>query len=70
MTQPPLNRQIRLLEHSVGVALLERTSRSVTLTAAGAAFLPEATRILRLAQEAAVKARHRQRRTGFADHWL
>jgi DNA-binding transcriptional LysR family regulator len=57
MTQPPLSRQIRLLEHSVGVALLERTSRSVTLTAAGAAFLPEATRILRLAQEAAVKAR-------------
>ncbi len=55
--QPPLSRQIRLLEHSVGVALLERTSRSVTLTAAGAAFLPEATRILRLAQEAAVKAR-------------
>lgn len=57
MTQPPLSRQIRLLEHSVGVALLERTSRSVTLTAAGAAFLPEAARILRLAQEAAVKAR-------------
>jgi DNA-binding transcriptional LysR family regulator len=57
MTQPPLSRQIRLLEHSVGVALLERTSRSVTLTDAGAAFLPEATRILRLAQEAAVKAR-------------
>jgi DNA-binding transcriptional LysR family regulator len=52
MTQPPLSRQIRLLEHSVGVALLERTSRSVTLTAAGAAFLPEATRILRLAQNA------------------
>ena len=57
MPQPPLSRQIRLLEHSVGVALLERTSRSVTLTAAGAAFLPEAARILRLAQEAAVKAR-------------
>lgn len=57
MTQPPLSRQIRLLEHSVGVALLERTSRSVALTAAGKAFLPEATRILRLAQEAAVKAR-------------
>ncbi|MEM8513951.1 DNA-binding transcriptional LysR family regulator [Massilia sp. MP_M2] len=57
MTQPPLSRQVRLLEHSVGVALLERTSRSVTLTAAGKAFLPEATRILRLAQEAAVKAR-------------
>ncbi len=57
MTQPPLSRQIRLLEHSVGVPLLERTSRSVMLTAAGKAFLPEATRILRLSQEAAVKAR-------------
>ena len=57
MTQPPLSRQIRLLEHSVGVTLLERSSRAVTLTAAGQAFLPEATRILRLAQEAAVKTR-------------
>jgi DNA-binding transcriptional LysR family regulator len=57
MTQPPLSRQVRLLEHSVGVPLLERTSRSVMLTAAGKAFLPEATRILRLSQEAAVKAR-------------
>ena len=57
MTQPPLSRQIRLLEHSVGVTLLERSSRAVTLTAAGQAFLPEATRILRLAQEAPVKTR-------------
>jgi len=61
MTQPPLSRQVRLLEHSVGVALLERSSRSVTLTAAGKAFLPEAVRILRLAQEAAVKARRTAR---------
>lgn len=57
MTQPPLSRQIRLLEHSVGVELIERSSRSVRLTAAGRAFLPEASRILRLAQEAAFKAR-------------
>lgn len=61
MTQPPLSRQIRLLEHSIGVTLLERNSRSVTLTSAGKAFLPEATRILRLAQEAAVKARRTAR---------
>lgn len=61
MTQPPLSRQIRMLEHSVGVVLLERSSRAVTLTAAGKAFLPEATRILRLAQEAAVKARRTAR---------
>jgi DNA-binding transcriptional LysR family regulator len=52
MTQPPLSRQIRLLEHHVGTALLERNSRSVHLTAAGRAFLPEAVRILRMAEEA------------------
>ncbi|MGF2492779.1 LysR family transcriptional regulator, partial [Ralstonia pseudosolanacearum] len=35
MTQPPLSRQVRLLEHQVGTELLERNSRSVRLTAAG-----------------------------------
>ena len=34
MTQPPLSRQIRLLEHQVGTPLLERTSRVVRFTAA------------------------------------
>jgi DNA-binding transcriptional LysR family regulator len=57
MTQPPLSRQIRLLEHQVGVPLLERSSRAVRLTAAGAAFLPEATRILRMAEDAVFTAR-------------
>ena len=57
MTQPPLSRQIRLLEHHVGTQLLDRTSRSVRLTAAGRAFLPEAARILRMAEEAAATAR-------------
>lgn len=57
MTQPPLSRQIRLLEHQVGTQLLERTSRSVRLTAAGKAFFPEAVRILHLAEEAAAAAR-------------
>lgn len=57
MTQPPLSRQIRLLEHHVGVQLLERTSRTVRLTAAGKAFFPDAARILRLAEEAAATAR-------------
>lgn len=57
MTQPPLSRQIRLLEHQVGTALLERNSRSVQLTAAGRSFLPDAHRILRLANEAASTAR-------------
>jgi DNA-binding transcriptional LysR family regulator len=57
MTQPPLSRQIRLLEHHVGVQLLERNSRAVRLTAAGKAFFPEAARILRIAEEAAFAAR-------------
>src|SRR5438067_1458922 len=61
MTQPPLSRQIRLLEHHVGVGLLERNSRNVRLTAAGKAFLPEATRILRMAEEAAFTARRAAR---------
>lgn len=57
MTQPPLSRQIRLLEHHVGVPLVERSSRVVRLTAAGRAFFPEAVRILRLAEEAVFAAR-------------
>jgi DNA-binding transcriptional LysR family regulator len=57
MTQPPLSRQIRLLEHHVGAELLSRSSRKVQLTAAGRSFLPEAARLLRLAQEAASTAR-------------
>jgi DNA-binding transcriptional LysR family regulator len=57
MTQSPLSRQIRLLEHHVGTQLLDRTSRSVRLTAAGRSFFPEAARILRMAEEAVSTAR-------------
>src|SRR5919206_4230100 len=52
MTQPPLSRQIQVLEHIIDAPLLERTSRSVRLTPAGRTFLPEARRILRLAESA------------------
>ena len=38
MTQPPLSRQIQLLEHSLGVQLFNRNTRSVALTAEGRAF--------------------------------
>ncbi|CAM3918768.1 LysR family transcriptional regulator [Bordetella muralis] len=58
MTQPPLSRQIRQLEHELGTPLLERTRRSVRLTAAGRAFLPEARDILQRCVTATSKARY------------
>ena len=56
MTQPPLSRHIQLLEHAVGVLLLERTSRRVRLTAAGAVLYREAQDLLRHAERAAAAA--------------
>ena len=53
MTQPPLSRQIQQLESELGVQLIERSTRAVTLTPTGAAFLPDARRILQLAEGAA-----------------
>ena len=51
MAQPPLSQQIRRLEAIVGGPLLARTSRSVALTPAGAAFLERARRLLAQAEE-------------------
>jgi DNA-binding transcriptional LysR family regulator len=57
MTQPPLSRQIRLLEEALGLALFERNSRSVRLTEAGHAYYVDALRILSLNDQAADSAR-------------
>jgi DNA-binding transcriptional LysR family regulator len=50
MSQPPLTMAIQKLEAELGVQLFERTSRSVALTAAGLALLPEARRMLAQSQ--------------------
>src|SRR5262252_8377727 len=57
VAQPSLSRQIRDLEDEVGVPLLERTARSVRLTDSGRAFLEKARVILKLADDAVLKAR-------------
>jgi DNA-binding transcriptional LysR family regulator len=60
MAQPPLSRAIRELERQLGVALLERTTRQVRLTAAGAVLLRDA----RTALEAVTNASRRARQAG------
>ncbi len=57
MTQPPLTRHIQALEHQVGTELLDRSGRSVTLTAAGTRFAHAARRLMDQATEAVTEAR-------------
>ena len=61
IAQPPLSRTISQLERRLGVSLLERTSRKVTLTAAGATLLAEGRAIL--GAVAAAERRTRQAAT-------
>src|SRR5580698_5826477 len=60
MAQPPLSAAIGKLERKLGVTLLERTSRRVTLTPAGRTLFEQG----RMAVEAAAAAVERTRRTG------
>ena len=57
VAQPAVSEQIRKLEAELGVTLLNRTQRSVALTASGAVLLEEARRVLRQADVAARAAR-------------
>ncbi len=57
MTQPPLSQAIQALEAQLGAALFARTRRSVALTAAGDALLPEARRLLLQAEALPALAR-------------
>jgi DNA-binding transcriptional LysR family regulator len=56
LSQPPLSRQLAALEASLGVTLIERSPRSVTLTAAGERFYADAKAILGAIEQAARNA--------------
>ena len=57
VSQPALSRQIRDLEEELGFLLLERSAKSVRLTDAGRAFLPEARAILLRVEQGVAAAR-------------
>ncbi|MEV4582465.1 LysR family transcriptional regulator [Nonomuraea jabiensis] len=63
MAQPPLSRAIQQLERRLGVALLDRNRRGVSLTGAGEVLLQEG----RAALDATIAAARRTRRAGGAD---
>lgn len=57
IAQPGLGRQMQDLEDEIGVILLKRSPRGVTLTAEGKLFLEEARDMLRRADESVKKVR-------------
>jgi DNA-binding transcriptional LysR family regulator len=57
VAQPALSRQVQDLEDEIGVDLLKRSPRGVTLTGEGKLFVEEARDLLRRADEAVKKVR-------------
>lgn len=51
ISQPPLSQQLKLLENELGVRLLERGARRITLTEAGVILYKRAQRILELSEQ-------------------
>ena len=61
-TQPAVSQAIRRLEEDLGERLFDRRAKHPTLTQAGDALLPEAIRLLRMADEAAATIRQLSQR--------
>ena len=57
VAQPALSRQVRDLEDEIGVDLLRRSPRGVTLTAEGKLFLEEVRELLKRTDESVEKVR-------------
>src|SRR6201988_4057267 len=57
IAQPALSRQVQDLEDEIGVDLLKRSPRGVTITAEGKLFLEEAREVLKRADESVEKVR-------------
>src|SRR3989454_12469430 len=57
VAQPALSRQMQDLEDEIGVDLLRRSPRGVTLTAEGKLFLEEVRELLKRADESVEKVR-------------
>lgn len=58
VSQPPLSRQIRDLENELGVELLDRSSRKISLTPAGRVFVKEAKAVLQRMDDAVRRVRN------------
>lgn len=56
-TQPAVSQAVRRLEDDLGEVLFDRSAKSAKLTQAGDALLPEAIRLLRMADEAVATVR-------------
>lgn len=69
ITQPALTRTIQQLEAGLGTRMLERTSRSVTLTADGRAFVDRVRGVLG-DLDAAVASAHSNRTVRLGFSWL
>lgn len=61
MTQPPLSRQIKILEERINLVLLERSNRHVRLTSAGESFYHSAVDIIQRSEHAVLNARQAKR---------
>src|ERR1700746_2771972 len=60
VAQSPVTRQLRELEEAVGVPLLSRTTRRVTMTDEGSRYYADSVQILRLVEQAGDEARGRR----------